>query len=127
VDFLTPYSFHRVYLRKDVSADSSTPCWTINYNGWDWVCVVYMIENNTFFRYTGTTRGEWNWTPVATDVAPRVDGYTYTWTVPRVTSGGPDSGPHAFGDAVVVQGEGYGPFTNHFHPCPGLTPLACAG
>ena len=114
-DFLTPFAFQRVFLPAE-SAGADTPCWTIDYDQAGYVCAVYLVENGRLFVYAGedvSGRRQWTWRQIGT-AQPQVDGrYTYTWTIPRQSSG-----PAVQGDAVVVQGEGYAPLTNIFQPCP---------
>jgi hypothetical protein len=99
-DFLVPYSFRRVFIRK--SPGSSDNCWWTSSRPAR--CVQWVIENSTLLRYAGGPEGTaWAWTPVAT-VIPEINGYTYSWTV---RAG--DVGNHE--DDVLVSAEGWAPLT----------------
>ncbi|MEV6866000.1 NPP1 family protein [Streptosporangium subroseum] len=108
-DFLRPYAFQHVYVLRDRTAGDTSPCWPINYTATDYACAVYMIENDKFFSYTGAKTGDWSWKFVANAV-PDINRYTYRWTVPLDQS----TPAKVRRDKIVVQGQGYGPFTNVF-------------
>jgi hypothetical protein len=98
-DFLSPYSFHRVFI------GSSTPnlaCWRTPLFG---RCAVWVIEGHYLLRYTGDATGtQWSWQMVNDHVNPSISGYTYRWDVPLS-----DLGEGT--DDITVSGDGYGPLT----------------
>jgi hypothetical protein len=98
-DFLSPYSFHRVFI------GSSTPnltCWKTPLFG---RCAVWVIEGHYLLRYTGDATGtQWAWQMVNDHINPSVSGYTYRWDVPIS-----DLGEGT--DDITVSGDGYGPLT----------------
>ena len=108
-DFLMPYSFRRLFVLAD-PADNTADCWAIN-TPTSYVCAVYMVEDSRYFRYSGAGHTTWTWTSLGT-VEPAVSNYTYTWTVPL----GASPVPKANRNLSVIQGQGYGPFTNVFPP-----------
>jgi hypothetical protein len=123
-DFFVPYAFHRVYIwtaDPSLLPPCSGPDWPVNYTPSDYVCTTYMIEGNTLFQYSGPAANPepWSWTPVGT-VQVNVSGYTTTWTVPLGTATAPT-------DHFLIQGQGYGPLTNIFGPCPQLGIPVCKG
>lgn len=75
----------------------------------------YMVEGSTLYKYNGklpagSTAPPWSWETVGS-VDVKVDGYTYTWTVPLGMLTTDTS-------KFVVQDQGYGPFINAFSPKP---------
>ena len=108
-DFLMPYAFRRLFVLAD-PADNTADCWTIN-TATSSVCAVYMVENQRYFRYSGVGHTRWTWTSLGT-VKPAVSNYSSTWTVPL----GPTPTPKANRNLSVIQGQGYGPFSNVFSP-----------
>jgi lysophospholipase L1-like esterase len=105
-DYLLPYSFHRVYISPPIN--SGETCWWMADNdpaiGGPF-CAHWLIENTTLLVYSGTSVGDWSWTPVAY-VPPTVTGrYTYTWTVNNSNIGDAT-------DFVSFEGQGYSPFTD---------------
>jgi hypothetical protein len=108
-DFLMPYSFRRLFVLAD-PADNTADCWAIN-TPTSYVCAVYMVENGSYFKYSGVGHAKWTWSSLGT-VEPSVSNYTYTWTVPL----GPSPTPKANRNLSVIQGQGYGPFSNVFPP-----------
>ncbi|PLB48819.1 fibronectin type III domain protein [Aspergillus steynii IBT 23096] len=114
-DVLVPFAFLRVFL-TDPDTNCQMPAWPINYNLGNYICTHHMVEGENFFQYSGAklAKGEtnypWSWSPQGSAPVSR-DGYTYTWKLPIGSS---SVDPNYF----VVEGQGYGPLTNIFHPCP---------
>jgi hypothetical protein len=96
--FYVPFAFHRVLI---ADSTASGPCWSTSTV--PQLCATYLIENSQLFKYNGTGT-DWTWS-IISQVTPQIDGYLYTWTIPRSAIGDP---PHA---TVVFQGEGYAPRT----------------
>lgn len=115
-DILVPYAFVRLYIWDSVECDFDTdPGWTVNFKVDDYVCTHYMVEGETLYKYNGklpagSTAPPWSWETVG-PVTVKIDGYTYTWTIPLGT-GTTDT------SKFVVQAQGYGPFINAFSPKP---------
>jgi hypothetical protein len=109
-DFYVPYAFQQLFIRSDVPADK---CWGITVSpGFGGICAQFMIENGKLMRYSGSgVKGQWKWDKIA-DVVPKVDGYTYSWTIPADKVKGADT------TRFWVQGSGYAPLTYSFSPCP---------
>jgi hypothetical protein len=106
-DFLLPASFRRIYLgdfRYNLPADQ--PCWPINYNDSEYFCALYLMENTTLLSYAGTGT-DWSWTSVAWTPFTHTGRYTYSWTLPYLSS-----------TPIAMQAEGYEPLTSVFQPCP---------
>jgi hypothetical protein len=114
-DILVPYAFLRIFI-TDPDTHCSLPAWPINYDPGDFICTHYMVEGEGLFQYSGAnlTDGEtdypWTWTWIGYAPITQI-GYTYSWNLPIGTS---TVDPNYF----VIQGQGYGPYTNVFHPCP---------
>jgi hypothetical protein len=112
-DILVPYAFLRVFI-TDLDTICIRPAWPINYNPGHYICTHYMLEDETLYKYAGTS-GSYDWVWAQTgdwaNVGVQRSGYTYTWTLPIGTDLVDPS-------RYVVQAQGYGPLTNVFVPCP---------
>jgi hypothetical protein len=113
---LVPYGFVRVFIWSDVDECTAGQGWTINYSVTDWVCALYMVEDDTFYKYSGSLESNgdlpWEWTELDS-VTVVQSAYEFTWTVPIGTSTINTSN-------FVIQVQGYNPFLNVFHPCSGV-------
>ena len=99
--FLMPFEFVRVFIDT-----GGTPCF---YTGsTPQICANYVIENDELYSYTGDGT-DWQ-VSVPTPLAPVVNGYQYTWTVPAADLGSPAAQEYVF------NGTGYAPLSYSGQP-----------
>ena len=92
--YLIPFTFYRVFINT-----GGTPCF---YTGSvPQICANYVIENDNLFSYTGNGT-DWE-VSLPTPLAPVINGYQYTWSVPAADLGSPAS------QIYVFNGTGYEP------------------
>ncbi len=94
--FLVPFAFRRVFI---ATGNPANPCWSTGSD--PQICADFLLENERLLQYTGSN-GKWDWS-IVRDVAPTVEGSTYTWTISPADIGSPTTA------VAVFNANGYAP------------------